>query len=81
MVILFVMSSGELWVGNDENVNWPTGAVGTIRKGFVIDSNPALQKIGTLSSTFVYTAANAGEDPSNDALDASGGGAKFADIH
>jgi hypothetical protein len=88
MVTLFVTSTGQLWVGNDENVNWPNGASGTVIKSFVIDPNPALQQIGKLTgsgnasaSALAWVADRVGEDPSNDPLDASGGGSKFVDIH
>ncbi len=82
MVILYVLSNGDLWVGNDKNVNWPPLAAAAVKAQFSIDDNPVLQRVGSLSSNFAYTRDNVSEDPNAaDSLDAGSGGVKFVDIH
>ena len=89
MVLLYITSTGEVWVGSDENQDWPTGAAGTLKAKFVIDENPHPQKICTLtgsgnasSSALAAVASSISEDPNMaDPFDMSSGGTKFVDIH
>jgi hypothetical protein len=82
MVVLYVMSSGEIWVGCDTNIAKPGASTGNVIACHVIDENPATQKVGTFGGVTLANLTHTAVSGNTSVIPKGvSGGIKGVDIH